>query len=258
MSENTSSRHILWIEIDGFYVSHHMEIEKPLIVDRDKLVLDANEAALKKGVFRGMEVKQAKALVERCEIVHWDQDLYARAQNDWLDLCCRFTGTIEPIDQHIAALDLTSHPDPLDISDQLIRELVKKTQVRVRFGAAGSKWIARLAARLDLAGEAINSHASFLDPLPIVNLIPVEQRTRERLAFLGYHTIGAVAQVPLETLQNQFARRESSSKWPRMEDILNPWKRFIRSTPYGRSCSLNLLMTRSCRSTTPWRFCLSG
>ncbi len=190
----------------GFYASHFPSESKPLIVVRDQHVLDANPLALSKSVVRGMPLRQAKALADGCEVRSWKQEDYADRQMAWLDVCTDYTGTIEPIDQHIAALDLSSHPKPLDIAEKLIRHLAPKPPVSLRYGAAKSKWIAKLASDHHDMGRALEEPAKFLAPLAIMNLLPIQLTHRERLLFLGYPTIGDVAKVPLQVLQNQFGQ----------------------------------------------------
>ncbi len=196
--------YLLWVELEGFYVDHHGVIDKPLVVSRDKLVLDANPLAKRRGIRLGMEVRQAKAVVNDCLVQEWEEECYLPRRKMWLDVCTDFTGIIEPLDQHIATLDLSGHPCPLDVTEKLVRELVSRTQLMVHYGAAPSVWIAKLAADHEDLGQAIESPAGFLSALPVKDLLPASEETRNRLSFLGYRTIGQVADIPLPVLQGQF------------------------------------------------------
>ena len=196
--------YFLWVEIEGFYVEHYDIREQPLIVEREKVVLDANALARQRGVRLGMEVRQAKAVVSECVVQNWEPELYQPRRNAWLDVCTNFTGVIEPIDQHIAALDLSGHPNPLDVTEQIVRDLVSKTKLNVHYGAAPSVWIAKLAADREDLGRAIASPTQFLSKLPVADLLPASEESRNRLTFLGYRTIGEIANLPLSTLQGQF------------------------------------------------------
>jgi len=195
---------LLWIELDGFYISLHKPSERPLIIERDKLVLDANLVARQRGVKIGMEARQAKSLLADCVIKKWDAERAHLSRNRWLDICTEFSGVIEPLDQHIAAIDLRGHPNPLDVTEKLVRKLVSHTHLSIRYGVAPSVWLAQLAAYHNDLGEAMRSPQSFLSPLPVLDLSPVSLSTRNRLSFLGYRTIGEVAHLSLETLQAQF------------------------------------------------------
>lgn len=197
---------VLWIELEGFYAGHHAS-EPPLIVTRDKQVLDLCPQALRRGVRRGMTVRHAKSILMQCVEKPWSAQPYENSSHDWLDICCGYCGLIEPIDQHIAALDLGDHPDPLDITEAVIRSLVRETGLSVRYGYAASKWIACLAARHSDGGQALLDPAEFLSGLRVSDLLPVEPEIRERLRFLGYRTIGEVAAIPLPVLQEQFGEQ---------------------------------------------------
>ena len=190
--------------MEGFYVDHHESTEKPLIVAREKIVLDANLVARQRGVRLGMEIRQAKAVVTDCVVKLWEPERYHARRNQWLDVCTDYTGVIEPLDQHIAALDLSGHPNPLDVTERVVRELVGKTKLNVHYGAAPSVWIAKLAADRQDLGRAVHAPTEFLADLPVSDLLPVSEDARNRLTFLGYRTIGEIAQLPLDTLQGQF------------------------------------------------------
>lgn len=196
---------ILWLELQGFYASCHPAGDKPLVVVRDKLVLDANAAARKRQVAPGMCAREAGTLLPSGSIKAWNREAYVERQTAWLDLCVDFSGIIEPIDQHIAAVDLSGHPEPYLVAARLVDSLESGTKLPVRYGAAGTKWVARLAAeREDPNGIAWKDPESFLADLSVGDLLPAKPETRQRLAFLGYHTIGQAAQVRLEVLRRQF------------------------------------------------------
>lgn len=193
--------HIVWVELERFYVEASQE---PAIVVRDGVVLDANEVARKRGVRLGVTLRQVRSYLPECKVKPWEREPYERRQRAWLDLCTEFTGVIEPADQHAAWLDLSQHPNPVDVAERLIRTLAQKTRLRVGYGAAPSKWLACLAARHDDCGLALRDPAAFLARLPVGELLPVAPEHRERLLFLGYYRIGDVAALPLRTLQEQF------------------------------------------------------
>jgi DNA polymerase-4 len=196
-------RYLVWVELDGFYASVFSE-SAPLIVVRDRQVLDANPMARHRGVAVGQGERQAKALVDGLIARPWQADRYAELRNAWLDVCTEFTGVIEPEDQHAASLDLSGHPDPLDVAERMVRALTRLGMGHVRYGIAPSKWIAHMAALQQDARWSVDDPAAFLAPLPVLGLLPIASELRERLHFLGYREIGDLAQIPLATLRNQF------------------------------------------------------
>ncbi len=212
---------ILWVEVRNFYAAASAGA---VVVVRGDAVLDANPVAQVRGVYEGMPLRQAKAVLQDGTFRVWKGEDYEERHRAWLDLCIEFSGVIEPADQHAAWIDLSLHPDPLFVTEKLIRALVRETGLAVRFGLGPSKWMAKLAAEYDFCAIPISSakpkHQLTLIPLPpspmnyvgeeelsalpTRALTPVLLEHRERLLFLGYPTIGDVAKLPLATLKDQF------------------------------------------------------
>lgn len=195
-------RHILWLEWQQFYIEPGDD--RLVLVEREGKVLDYSRAAAAFGVSVGMAFPQARTLCHGAKLVRWNPELFAAKQKEWLELCTDFSHIIEPIDQHIAALDLTGQVRQLDIIEELVRRLANKFPLPLKYGAGATKWIAQLAARHLEITEAVERPASFLSGLPVSDLLPVEASARERLLFLGYRTIGEVAALPLTVLREQF------------------------------------------------------
>ena len=197
----TNAAVILWVELMEFYVEN---VDKPQVVHRGDIVLDANAAARKRGVTRGLLTKQARAILSEGEFISWESETYLRKQTDWLDLCIAYSNVIEPADQHAAWIDLSAHPDPIHIADELFRTLQRATKLTISSGLAGTKWLAQLAAKYDDCGPALRSPCAFLAGLPVQELLPVPMECRQRLQFLGYSKIGDVAHIPFPVLREQF------------------------------------------------------
>jgi DNA polymerase-4 len=124
-------------------------------------------------------------------------------QKEWLELATQFTGVIEPEDRHSAYLDLSAHPKPFDVAQRFLERVTRLTGCEGQFGVGASKWLARLSADTD--GERLRPlDAEWLADFPIFHLTPVSLEHRERLRFLGYHSIGLVADLPISTLRSQF------------------------------------------------------
>lgn len=192
---------VLRLEIAGFYVQ---EKPDPQIVTRDAHVLDANLAAQALGVRNQMTVRNATNLAPQAKFVAWKEEDFHERQQAWLDLCVQFSDVIEPDDQHTAYLDLSAHPNPTDIADRVVTTIGHTVGLKIRSGLGTSKWIALLSARHQDFGIAQRAPREFLYRLPVTELIPVEAAHQMRLRFLGYHTIGQVAALDLQTLRGQF------------------------------------------------------
>lgn len=189
----------------------------PLIVHRDKAVLDANEPAMALGIHIGISLQEAKILLKGASGVAmaWQEDRFTEAQERWLDLCAELTDIVEPEFQHSAFLDLSAHANPVDLAEVLSRRLTERLGLRAHMGISRCKWVARLSSeRLgELAygtdwrlacREAIDDPARFLSPFSTECLLPVLPEHRRRLMFLGYRTIGEVVAIPSEVLRDQF------------------------------------------------------
>jgi DNA polymerase-4 len=118
-------------------------------------------------------------------------------------LCAKFTGVIEPEDRHSAYLDLSAHPKPFDVAQRFLEKLARLTGCEARFGVGASKWLARLSTDAD--GERLTPlDGEGLAEFSVLKLSPIAPEHRERLRFLGYHSAGLVADLPIATLRSQF------------------------------------------------------
>jgi DNA ligase D-like protein (predicted 3'-phosphoesterase) len=196
-------RHILRMEVDGFYAAHWPQ-EGPLVVVRDGEVLDANELARKHGVRTGVTLRDASNLIPNVKVRHWQADDYRERNEKWLRVCPEFSDVIEPDDQHAAYLDLSKHPSPCDIADRAVAAVAYASECPIRFGVGPSKWVAKLATEVGEWSQAVKDPEGFLAPLPILQLKPVSPEARQRMHFLGYRTIGDVARLDPGVLRDQF------------------------------------------------------
>jgi len=197
-------RFILWLEWQGFYANE--ALDQPEVVVRERLVLDANGLARKAGIRPGMSVSEARNIVPDVVRRVWREEQYVGPQKQWLDLCLPYSGVIEPLDGHIAAVDLSAHPYPRELAEELTGRLVRKMGIPLLYGAGPSKWIASLASRYHDLRRAVSEPEKFLSPLPVEDLTAIEPETRDRLAFLGYRKIGDVTRLSLATLRGQFGK----------------------------------------------------
>jgi len=184
--------------------------QTPLIIHHQKQVLDIDRKGAEAGAQIGMALSEAKALLPGATFLPWEEEHYRESQEKWLDVCTNYTDIIEPDTQCSAYLDLTGHPDPLAIAWQLQAELKEKLGWQSQIGLASTKWIAKVAEITGGEGapyqSACNNPQEFLAPLKTKMLLPIPEEHRMRLRFLGYRTIGEVATVPLNVLQEQFGR----------------------------------------------------
>jgi nucleotidyltransferase/DNA polymerase involved in DNA repair len=203
---------ILFLHVDRFYASIHSP-SRPLIVVRNKSVLDLNDLALRSGVVLGMKLAEARSILTKnpmglpTTVVEWKQDDYEPFQENWLEACVPFSDVIEPIDQHEAYVDLSRHPHPEDLLGSLVNSTSSHipSGASLKFGVGRTKWTAQSAFRCsDWEQLAYFAPNAFLDELPTSMMSPVSLESLRRLEFLGYRTVGEVRRLPIEVLKDQF------------------------------------------------------
>ena len=135
------------------------------------------------------------------KFVEWNPDDDAELRASWLDGLLDFTDRIESGDPHEAYLDLTGHPDPLSI----VPACLERAKLPLVAGLGCSKWVARATthASQPLSQDHVVRPEVSLRELSAA-VLPVPVDAIERLAFLGYRTIGQVQKAPREVLDKQF------------------------------------------------------
>jgi nucleotidyltransferase/DNA polymerase involved in DNA repair len=197
--------YVLYCRLPNFYVQlFELGEDRPAAVIRDKVVLDSNHWAAKRGVVPGMALSQAKTILREDGLFRaLKAEDGEKEQLEWLELCTKVTGVIEPEDRHSAYLDLSAHPKPFDVAQRFLEKLARLSGCEARFGVGASKWLARLSADND--GERLTPlDASWLAEFSVSQLTPIAPEHRERLRFLGYHFAGQIAELPMAVLRGQF------------------------------------------------------
>lgn len=190
---------VLWLEWKHYYADN--SITTPQVVMHHDQVRDINVAAARRNIAKGMRKHQVRALALECIFTRWEPN--KERSNEWLRKCIPFSGHIEPIDEHVAAIDLRGHTNVAGIAHQVVQTLEDSRLGKLICGNGNSKWTAEFSARHGLPLTSVYN-PNVLMRYPVENLSAVEEGQRERLQFLGYRTIGQVAKLPLEVLRNQF------------------------------------------------------
>lgn len=193
--------YILFLSLQGLYVGARDRGSKPVAIHRDKTLIDADPLARKLGAHPGLPLREAKSMLSGVTFVEWDSDMDAEVRSSWLDGMMEFTDRIESTVPHEAFLDLTGHPDPLSI----VPACLEKAKLPLTAGLGSAKWIARAAvhANQPLSQDNVVRPELSLRDLP-ASVLPIPRETVDRLAFLGYRTIGSVQKAPREVLDKQF------------------------------------------------------
>lgn len=193
--------YILYLSLSGLYAAWTQQGDTPVVVHRDRTILDVDSRARKLGAFPGLSLREAKAMQLGVRFVEWKEDDDESLRASWLDAMLEFTDRIESHAPHEAYLDLAGHSDPLSI----IPVCLEKAKFPLVAGLGYAKWVARATTRAaqPLSQDHVVRPERSLQDLPASSL-PIASDISERLEFLGYRTIGQVQTAPKEVLMKQF------------------------------------------------------
>lgn len=213
----------------GFYVAVERRLRpslagRPVAVVRDGRAIDLSSDLQTRGLVLGTGRSALLQLCPEAAVAPYEPARYEEGGRLLLDLYARHVPAVEPLDLTHAFLDVAGvSPDPCS---RIGREAAIGLGVTVGFGlgptkltarAAGLELVARgirrsgetLAVPGDLSGTGPGGDGTaqvraFLAPLPVSYLYPLPDGVAERLARLGFGTIGEVQGLPLRELARQF------------------------------------------------------
>jgi DNA polymerase-4 len=224
-------RDLMLVDLDAFYVSVERRkdpslLGRPVIVGGGPgergVVASASYEARGYGVRAGMPLGQAEALCPKAVLLPGDPAAYGAASAEVMALLSRFAPTVEPVSLDEAFLDVTGcdrlhgvrasarGPAWLDAAERLHHEVAKATGLSVSIGIGGTRTVAKVAAVLAKPAGALEvprgAEARFLCGLPVECLPGVGPRAREALARFNLHTVGDLARLPEDLLEETFGR----------------------------------------------------
>ena len=173
-------------------------------------VVAASAAALAAGVRVGQPLRQAQQSCPAAVFVPLDPDGIARLRAAVCAELHQLSPTVEAGDEE-AFGDLSGRhaefADEAAWASAVARGLRGVLDVEIAVGVAGSRFVARLAARASHPGRIrrvrTGDEAVFLAPLPL-DVLPVDPAITARLAAFGLDCLGAVASLGPADLQRQF------------------------------------------------------
>jgi nucleotidyltransferase/DNA polymerase involved in DNA repair len=194
-------RYLAFIQLDHFYVKELPGSNLPTVVTHDDCVLDADLAALKRGIRIGSGESEARAIMRGDgRFVAWDPEPFAKASHEWLTIASEFSDVIEPVQQHAAYVDLSLHPRPGKIFPSILKTLSSRLQLEVTGGLGPNRWLAKEVTGIITDARTVTAN---LD----TRRLPADSEDIARLIQLGYRRIGEVAEIPFATLRRQFGER---------------------------------------------------
>ena len=186
------------------------------------MVASASYEAHGYGIRAGMPLGQAAMLCPKVVVLHGDRADYEAASAEVMALLGTFAPKVEPVSLDEAFLDVTGcdrlhavrasarGPAWLDAAERFHREIRRATGLSVSIGIGGTKAVATVAAALAKPAGALEvprgAEARFLSGLPVECLPGIGPRTRAALARFNLHTIGDLARLPEDLLEETFGR----------------------------------------------------
>ena len=210
------SRTILHIDLDAFFCAveelHAPDLRgKPFAVGgrpgERGVVASCSYAARQYGVRSAMPMSRALKLCPRLLIVSHRHGVYSTASRQVMDRLHDLTPWVEQISIDEAFLDISDLVESAqDIAKQLQRRIQDELSLPASIGVASNKLVAKIATEVGKKASHGSDYpraitvvppgeeAAFLAPLPVDMLWGVGPKTAARLAELGIHTIGTLAQ----------------------------------------------------------------
>lgn len=217
-------RIILHSDCNSFYASveclHHPEIrEKPVAVggdieQRHGIILAKNQLAKQFHVSTGEAIWRAKQKCPELIVLPPNFPLYLRFSRLARDIYLDYSNRVEPFGLDEAWLDITSSENQKDKGERTAQEIRKRIReelgITVSIGVSYNKIFAKLGSdyRKPDAVTMITkeNYRQIAWPLPVSDLLYVGPATKRKLNGFGVHTIGELAQTPVEILRSKFGK----------------------------------------------------
>lgn len=214
---------IAHLDMDAFFVSvellAHPELRgKPVVVggrpDQRGVVSAASYEARRFGIQSAMPLRTAGRLCPHAIFLDPHHDLYS----EWSDRIARILGDFSPVVEMAsvdeAYLDFSGterlHGPPLAAAHKLRNQIQQATGLPCSIGVAATRLVAKVAS--DQAKPAgllwipAGSEAAFLALLTVRKIPGIGPVTESALHGLGIETVGHLAAVPLERLEEVFGQ----------------------------------------------------
>ncbi|HHW01424.1 MAG TPA: DNA polymerase IV [Thermoanaerobacterales bacterium] len=213
---------IIHVDMNAFYASCHQAQDhtlkgRPVLVagdpqKRNGIILTASYEARRFGVKTAMPNWQAKRLCPHAIFIKPDYDLYVRTSSRVMDILGRFTPLVEVFSIDEAWLDVTGceglFGDSVTIAQKIQKAIQQELDLPCSVGVSCNKLLAKMASDMKkpmgLTVLAPEDVPQMLWPLPVDELFGVGHRMAERLREMNITTIGDLARVPEELLQQAF------------------------------------------------------
>lgn len=191
--------------------------DHPCIVHSEGKVWDTNQAATLNHISIGIPLKEAKMILQdRAVYVEYKPEKFEKVRDMVLEPCLKYSDHIQAELAGEGLIDLSSHPQPLEIAGLLLGDLHKSLGLPLFAGIAPSAWLARASAQMChtamlnlklLPIEAVTDPEKWLEKKPVSKLTPLSKEDRAKLFQLGLDQVSQIQKAPLARLEEQFPKR---------------------------------------------------
>lgn len=214
---------ILHVDMDAFFVSVELlerpELRgKPVVVggqpDRRGVVSAASYEARRYGIHSAMPLRTAGKLCPDAIFLEGRHELYAEWSDRIATILSRFSPVVEMASIDEAYLDLSGtsrlHGPPLAAAHALLTEIGAKTGLPCSAGLARTRLVAKVASDQakprGLVWVPAGAESKFLGPLSVRRIPGIGRVTEAALQTMGIETVGQLAGIPEDRLQEVFGR----------------------------------------------------
>jgi len=221
-----AERHILHVDLDAFFASveqlDHPELrDKPVVVGGGGgrgVVAAASYRARAFGVHSAMPMAEALRRCPEAVVMPPRMARYQECSRQFFGILEDFSPLVEGLSVDEAFLDVSGMQrllgSPEDIGRNIKRRVRDEAGLVASVGIAPTKFVAKIASDIrkpdGLFIVTPEQVLPFLHALPVKRLWGVGAVTQEKLAGLGLHTVGDVAQYPRMILEKKFGAKSGA------------------------------------------------
>lgn len=212
---------ILHVDMDAFFVSVELLARpdlrgKPVVVggqrDQRGVVSAASYEARRFGIQSAMPLRTAARLCPGAIFLDGHHELYGQWSDRIAAILAKYSPTVEMVSIDEAYLDLAGAErllgTPLAAAHRLREEIWRQTSLPCSIGVAATRLVAKVASEQakprGLLWIPPGSEAAFLATLPVRKIPGIGKVTEGALNGLGIQTVGQLAAVPQEKLEEAF------------------------------------------------------
>lgn len=214
---------ILHVDMDAFFVSVELldrpELRgKPVVVggrpDQRGVVSAASYEARRYGIHSATPLRAAARLCPHAIFLEPRHTLYAQWSDRIAEILARYSPVVEMVSIDEAYLDLTGSErllgPPLAAAHRLRGEIWDTTGLPCSMGLAATRLVAKVASDQakprGLLWVPAGREQRFLAPLPVGKIPGIGRVTAAALERMGIRTVGELAAVPPDQLEEHFGR----------------------------------------------------